>query len=85
MSSAAQLPWWQIIQRIGRVVSIQRRLNCRACVGFLRPLIPGQNKAHGQQPSAPINEADWNLAILSPTDNRVPRVIIPKTNCPAGK
>nr|VZH98854.1 unnamed protein product [Spirometra erinaceieuropaei] len=93
LCAAARLPWWQLIQRIGRVVSIHRRLNCRACVGFLRPMSTQKN-SEGEKGQASDHSAvavpksqqqqacDWSLAILSPTDSRVPRIIIPKSKCP---
>lgn len=93
LCAAARLPWWQLIQRTGRVISIHRRLNCRACVGFLRPITNTKNSGGDKGQANDQSDAtaskpqqrqtgDWNFAILSPTDSRVPRIVIPKANCP---
>lgn len=98
LMSAARLTWWQLIQRVGRVVSIHRQLNCRACVGLLRPMLSSQQKKKDAN-ATPTKDSDkncdtarakeklqdWNSAMLSPTDSRMPRIVIPKAACPPGE
>ena len=85
MPATVQLSWWQIIQRVGRVVAIRRQLNCRVCVGTLQ-CIPTEKSRDLVQPVD--NEetviAEWNFARFIPSDSRMPRMIIPKAACPQG-
>ncbi|VDM33852.1 unnamed protein product [Hydatigera taeniaeformis] len=87
VSEAARLPWWQLIQRVGRVVAIHRRLNPRICVGYLRPLPSSssqklkESKEKEETTTSPSSSA-WQLALLSPTDSRMCRIVIPRSLCP---
>ncbi|KAL5970828.1 DIS3-like exonuclease 2 [Taenia solium] len=88
ISKAARLPWWQLIQRVGRVVAIHRRLNCRICVGYLRPLPPSSSQKQRKSKQKREEEMDspsasgWQLALLTPTDSRMCRIVIPRSFCP---
>uniref|UniRef100_A0A5K3FB24 RNB domain-containing protein n=3 Tax=Mesocestoides corti TaxID=53468 RepID=A0A5K3FB24_MESCO len=85
LSSAARLPWWNLIQRVGRVVFIHRRLNCRVCVGFMRPSVSSSQSQKDDRQLQKQNQGplpEWQFALLSPTDSRMPRIIIPKAACP---
>ena len=86
MSATARLPWWQLIQRVGRVVAIQHQLNCRVSVGTLQ-CIPTEKPRDSGQPvgDKETGTADWNFARFVPTDSRIPRMIIPKAACPQGR
>ncbi|XP_059162811.1 DIS3-like exonuclease 2 isoform X2 [Physella acuta] len=53
-------------QRTGRVVYIYEKKHSRAASGRLK-LMPDKNK---------------NLALFSPTDSRIPRILIPMSECP---
>ncbi|VUZ47544.1 unnamed protein product [Hymenolepis diminuta] len=86
------LSWWQIIQRVGKVVGIRRQLNCRIGMGYLIPLLTTTEKSkEGRQESEETQTPDsevtltaskWNNALFTPIDSRMPRIIIPKSFCP---
>lgn len=58
--------WQKFVQKTGRVVSILERKHTRRSVGYLK-IFPDKNP---------------NFALFSPTDSRVPRMKIPRANCP---
>nr|CDS26759.2 dis3 exonuclease 2 [Hymenolepis microstoma] len=86
------LSWWQIVQRVGRVVGLRKQLNCRIGMGYLRPQPAATSKTKDSRQEleklqTPDSEAKptitkWNNALFVPIDSRMPRVIIPKSNCP---
>ncbi|KAK7481369.1 hypothetical protein BaRGS_00027325 [Batillaria attramentaria] len=56
------------MQKTGKVVAIIEKKHSRACSGRLRPM----------------QDNNPNCAIFSPTDSRVPRIVIPSSDLPPG-
>ncbi|KAM7532794.1 hypothetical protein Aperf_G00000129294 [Anoplocephala perfoliata] len=80
---SADLSWWQIIQRVGSVVAIHRKLNCRIGMGYLRPqMFIKKGNQQAQDHDTSLATTDWHCALFSPTDSRLPRIMIPKKSCP---
>ncbi|VDN98198.1 unnamed protein product, partial [Rodentolepis nana] len=86
------LSWWQIFQRVGKVVGMAKQLNPRIGMGYLRPQFVTMSKSkESSQGSEELQTPDtetkatsthWNSALFIPIDPRMPRVFIPKSNCP---
>ena len=55
----------------------------RACAGIIK----AYNKVSHQQPIliSPTSLQEKDLALLSPNDTRLPRVVLPLKDCPDGR
>ena len=59
----------KLLQRTGKVVAILERKHSRASTGFIKPM----------------GDKNSDRALFAPIDHRVPRIMIPISNCPKGE